>query len=81
MTQNTNTYAPSPLYMLFKTWRDRYGVSSPEKLREIAAKTENTEETRNICRTARDWELDEYRLSAVEDVINRYDRFNAGRTP
>lgn len=64
-----------------ETWRDRYGVTSPEELRELAEGMGDAEEIRNIRRTAHDWELAEYRLTVVEDVINRYDQFNAGRTP
>ena len=55
-----------------ESWREQYGVSSPEQLRERAAETEDAAETRSIRQIANDWELAAYRLSIVEDAIENY---------
>ncbi|WP_049927588.1 DUF7342 family protein [Halopiger goleimassiliensis] len=57
-------------------WQDEYGVDGPADLREVAATTENATETRDIMKTASDWELLEYRLDVVEDAIERYSTYS-----
>jgi len=53
-------------------WHDKYGVDSPDALRDRAAATDTAADTRDIKRAVRDWELVEYRLSIVEDAIENY---------
>lgn len=53
-------------------WREEYGVDSPEELRERAADTDDAVSTREIGKTASDWELVRYRLDVVEDAIENY---------
>lgn len=55
-----------------ETWQREYGVDSPDRLRERAAETENTTETREILETANDWDLLAYRLTILEDAIENY---------
>lgn len=57
-------------------WREEYAVDSPDALRERAAATTETEQTRTIRTTASDWELAAYRLTIVEDAIANYERYN-----
>lgn len=57
-------------------WRDEHGVKSPAALRERAASTETAAQTREIRKTASDWELVVYRLSIVEDAIENYTTYN-----
>jgi len=55
---------------------DKYVVDSPDELRELAASSESTAETREIRKTASDWELMLYRLSIVEDAIEDYAEYS-----
>lgn len=52
-----------------ETWRDKYGVDSPDKLRELAAETDEAAKTRDIRTTASEWELVAYRLDVAKDAI------------
>lgn len=53
-------------------WEAEFDVTSPQGLRERAAKAEHADQTRTIRTAASDWELVVYRLSIVEDAIENY---------
>lgn len=53
-------------------WEADYRVDSPSELRAQAADTATASETRELNRTAGDWELALYRLSILEDAIENY---------
>lgn len=53
-------------------WKDGYGVNSPSALRAQAAETDTAAQTRDLKKTASDWELAQYRLSILEDAIENY---------
>lgn len=55
-----------------ESWRDEYGVDSPDILRDRATTTDSAAETRDIMKTASNWELVLYRLSVVDDAIENY---------
>jgi len=55
---------------------EKYGVDSPDELRELAASSESTAETREIRKAASDWELMLYRLSIVENAIADYAEYS-----
>lgn len=55
-----------------ETWCDEYEVGSPDELRERAAETDDASETRNVLKTANDWELVLYRVGIVDDAIENY---------
>jgi hypothetical protein len=55
-----------------EAWEDDYGVDSPSALRAQAAETDTAAETRDLKKTASDWELAQYRLSILEDAIENY---------
>jgi hypothetical protein len=59
-------------------WRDEYAAESPDELRERAAETDDAVQTRAIRHTAQDWELVQYRLGVVEDVIRNYGTYTRG---
>jgi predicted ArsR family transcriptional regulator len=64
-----------------ESWRDEYGVRSPDELRSTAAAKETSaDETRERRRVASDWKLTEYRLSLVDDALSRYDEYSDPRT-
>ncbi len=56
-------------------FREQYEVGSPATLREQAAETESSTETREIIRDASDWELALYHLSITNDAINNYSEY------
>ncbi|TKR25089.1 DUF7342 family protein [Natronomonas salsuginis] len=60
------------LYAQIEAWQKEYEVNSPEGLREHATRIDNTERTTEIRRTAAEWDITEYRLDVVEDVIDNY---------
>jgi len=64
-----------------ESWREEYGVVSPEALRERAATTDDVTKTREIRTTARDWELAAYRLDIVEDAIENYAAYSRDSAP
>jgi|GEM_PF-328074 hypothetical protein len=53
-------------------WETDYNADSPDELRTRAAETETASQTRDLKKTASDWELALYRLSALEDAIENY---------
>lgn len=53
-------------------WEDDYSVASPEELRTKAAETDTASQTRELKKTASNWELALYRLSVLEDAIENY---------
>ena len=53
-------------------WETDYTVDSPDELRARAAETDTASQTRELQKTARDWELALYRLSVLEDAIENY---------
>ncbi len=55
-----------------EAWKDDYSVDSPGELRTRAAKTDTASQTRDLKKTASDWELARYRLSVLEDAIESY---------
>jgi uncharacterized protein (DUF2345 family) len=59
-----------------EAWADRYDVDSPDELR-VAAVDEavSVDETRERRHVASDWEHARYRLSLVEDALERYGEF------
>jgi hypothetical protein len=53
-------------------WEANYGVDSPRDLRAQAAETDTASQTRDLQKTASEWELALYRLSILEDAIENY---------
>ncbi|WP_265112049.1 DUF7342 family protein [Halosolutus halophilus] len=53
-------------------WETDYSVDSPDELRTRAAETDTASQTRDLKKTASDWELALYRLSVLEDAIENY---------
>jgi hypothetical protein len=53
-------------------WEAEYSVTSPHELRARTAETDTASQTRELKKTARDWELALYRLSVLEDAIENY---------
>lgn len=59
--------------------RGAYDVASPRALRERAVSADRpSSETRDLLRAASDWEHYRYRLSLLEEAVERYDEY-AGR--
>lgn len=67
------------LHAQIEMWQDEYELGSPEELRELATGTDITEQATEIRRTATEWEIIEYRLDVVKDVIDNYDTYSAYR--
>jgi len=55
--------------------RDKYEVGSPEELCKLATRTDSTEQTAAIHRTATEWEVIEYRLGVIKQVLSNYDTY------
>jgi len=55
-----------------ESWRAEYGAESSDDLRERAAHAATARETRDLRRTASDWDVVRYRLRLVEDAIEHY---------
>lgn len=53
-------------------WETEYNAGSPDELRVRAAETDTASQTRDLKKTASDWELARYRLSVLEDAIENY---------
>ncbi|NLV12198.1 DUF7342 family protein [Haloarcula argentinensis] len=53
-------------------WETEYNADSPDELRAGATETDTASQTRNLRKTASDWELALYRLSVIEDAIENY---------
>jgi len=66
----------SALQAQIEDWQDQYDVESPSELRDRAVETETAAQTRDIRKTASDWELVVYRLSIVEDAIENYNTYS-----
>lgn len=63
-------------------WRAEYGASSPDEVRAGAAtETVSADEARERRRVASDWEHARYRLSLVEDALERYGEFTDRPAP
>ena len=58
-------------------WETDYSVDAPDGLRSRAAETDTAPRTRELKRTARDWELARYRLSVLEDAIEYYETYTS----
>lgn len=52
-------------------WETEYNADSPDELRAEATETDTDSQTKNICKTASDWELALYRLSFIDDAIEK----------
>ncbi|PSQ51900.1 transcriptional regulator [Halobacteriales archaeon SW_8_65_20] len=63
-----------------ETWRNKYGVKSPEELSRLAAEPDSTERATNVRHTVAEWEVIKYRLDVVEDLIDKYDTYSAHRS-
>lgn len=53
-------------------WKADYSADSPDDLRARTAETDTASQTRELKKTASDWELARYRLSVLEDAIDNY---------
>jgi predicted ArsR family transcriptional regulator len=59
-----------------EAWADAYDGTSSDEIRAEAARPDRSEaETRERRRVASDWEHARYRLSLVEDALDRYGEF------
>lgn len=58
-----------------KEWRDEFSVDSPEELRTQVANTDTISETKELKKTASNWELTQYRLTIIEDAIDNYETY------
>ena len=58
------------------TWQADYEAESPAALRERAADAD-PEKTTSIRRTAADWDLAEYRLKVIGQVLRNYDTYRS----
>lgn len=57
-------------------WRAKYETGNPDDVRKQAAGSDvSSEEARQRRRAASDWEHARYRLSLVEDALDRYGEF------
>jgi Rad3-related DNA helicase len=55
-----------------ENWEATYSADSPEELRARSAETDTASQTRELKKTASEWELALYRLSILEDAIENY---------
>lgn len=53
-------------------WKADYSVDSPGGLRSQTAETDTAAQTRELKKTAGEWELARYHLSILEDAIENY---------
>lgn len=60
-----------------ETWQAEYDAESPNELRERAAHADTADETRDLRRTAGDWDIVRYRLRLVEDAIEHYSDYTS----
>ena len=63
-----------------ETWQREYEAVSPAALREQVTSAGKATETRELRRTANDWDIVRYRLRLVEDAIEHYSDY-AGSAP
>lgn len=63
-------------------WRAEYDAAGPDEVRAGAAAADaSAAEARERRRVASDWEHARYRLSLVEDALERYDEFTTRPAP
>lgn len=55
-----------------EAWETQYNAASPDELRARAAETDTASQTRDLRKTASDWELALYCLAVLEDAIENY---------
>lgn len=55
-----------------EAWETEYNAASPDDLRARSAETDTVSQTRELRKTASDWELVLYRLSILDDAIENY---------
>lgn len=61
-----------------RSWREEYGVETPNELRASLAEADEPGERRRV---ADEWAHLEHRRSLVEDALRLYDRFPGDTTP
>ncbi|TKX69234.1 ArsR family transcriptional regulator [Halorubrum sp. SP9] len=59
------------------TWQADYEAESPAALRERATAEANPEKMTSLRRTAADWDLAEYRLKVIGQVLRNYDTYRS----
>lgn len=59
------------------TWQANYEAESPAALRKRAAAEDDPEKTASFRRTAADWDLAEYRLKVINQVLRNYDTYRS----
>ncbi|QLH76907.1 ArsR family transcriptional regulator [Halosimplex rubrum] len=65
-----------------ETWREEYDTAGPETLRQQAVDgTVSANEARERRQIASDWEHTRYRLSLIEDALDRYGEFTSRPAP
>lgn len=61
-----------------ESWRDRFGVETPDELRASVAEASVPEdEVYERQRIADDWEYTEHRLGLIKDALTQYERLTA----
>jgi DNA phosphorothioation-dependent restriction protein DptG len=63
-----------------ETWKEEYGVGSPEELREDKTAEANSEQAAARS-TANDGQLVRYRLSVVQQALRNYEQYQREVTP
>jgi hypothetical protein len=63
-----------------ETWRNKYGLKSPEELSRLAAEPDSTDRATNVRHTVAEWEVIKYRLDVVENLTDKYDTYSAHRS-
>jgi len=63
-----------------RSWRETYGVETPNELRASIGDASDAEDERERRRIADEWERLRYRRQLVEDALRLHDRFPDGRT-
>ena len=58
-----------------RSWRETYGVQTPNELRASIADATDPKDERERRRIAREWERLRYRRQLVEDALRLHDRF------
>lgn len=52
------------------TWRNEYGVKTLDQLRDRTDTTAPSPESREVSQVIHDWELVEYRLTVITDILD-----------
>lgn len=74
------TALAADLHADIEAWRDEYDAAMPDDVRSgAAAEQTSAAAARERQRVASDWEHARYRLSLVEDALERYDEFSTDR--